>query len=433
MAASDYATLLTALGPKSASGFIQALEERGVYVIDSMEDPTDLNAGNILSLLFNGVLFWYDPADSTTVHDGVTCIVTAEGRRYKSDQYSGVSSRWIAVKDKDLTAPPGSPALQDTYIVAAGGTGAWAAKDKKFATWTARGWVFLTPKAFDYAYVIDEALIYHYSAGGVWTSGIPAITIANSSISQNKLRYFKLGIAVENQTTNAPPGSPAAGVAYIVGGAPSGVWVGHSLDLAIFEDGAWLFYDPYEGAHLYDRNLNATIVFNGATWVAGVSGYSQVAISTLDASASVTGTYVFSTTAPTTSNMSLIHSLSFTAKKAGALVEVTVNYANIVMVLTGPATDADSSLLTCFGIFLDSVANGVDWGSGPRAYLSGPNFGIDDSDQGFSQTFLITISDTSAHDIKLYGSKSIIIHDGSNPPTNSVTTENVRIFLREIS
>lgn len=267
MAASDYATLLTALGPKSASGFIQALEERGVYVIDSMEDPTDLNAGNILSLLFNGVLFWYNPADSTSVHDGVTIIVTAEGRRYKSDQYSGVSSRWVAVKDKSLTAPPGSPALGDTYIVAAGGTGAWAAKDKKFATWTARGWVFLTPKAFDYAYVIDEALIYHYSAGGVWTSGIPAITIADSSLSHNKFNYFKLGmVSVENQTTNAPPGSPTNGVAYIIGGSPSGVWIGHALEVVIREAGAWVYYIPYEGAEVHDKTLDSYAKFNGATW-----------------------------------------------------------------------------------------------------------------------------------------------------------------------
>ena len=37
-----------------------------------------------------------------------------------------------------------------------------------------------------------------------------------------------LNTRVENMTTNAPPGSPADGVCYIVGGAPTGAWAGHA-------------------------------------------------------------------------------------------------------------------------------------------------------------------------------------------------------------
>lgn len=53
-----------------------------------------------------------------------------------------------------LTAPPGSPANGDTYIVAAGGTGAWAGKDTQIAYWTTDNpsfpggaWEYWAPKA----------------------------------------------------------------------------------------------------------------------------------------------------------------------------------------------------------------------------------------------------------------------------------------------
>lgn len=267
MAATDYSTLLAGSGQPNRSGLLTALEKRGAYVIASAENPQALTPGNVLTLIFNGVVFWYDSADSTTAHDGTTCIVTADGKRFKADQFRGRNAKIVPVLDKDLTAPPGSPAVGDTYIVAAGGSGAWAAKDKYFASWTARGWVFQAPNAYDIAIAADEVQFYYYSAGGAWTSGLPALTIADASISFAKLKYFNLGIvAVENQTTNTPPVSPADGVAYIVGGSPTGAWVGHSLAVAIFEGSAWVYYTPYEGAEVYDKSLDVFYKFNGATW-----------------------------------------------------------------------------------------------------------------------------------------------------------------------
>jgi hypothetical protein len=54
-----------------------------------------------------------------------------------------------------------------------------------------------------------------------------------------------LNTRVENMTTDAPPGSPADGVCYIVGGAPTGAWAGHANALATYvADGAfWTFYE----------------------------------------------------------------------------------------------------------------------------------------------------------------------------------------------
>lgn len=81
------------------------------------------------------------------------------------------------VKDKDLTAPPGSPANGDMYIVGAAATGAWATHSGKLARYYTVGtgspaWQFFTPKAGWQVRVEDEIVsgvpaLYTYS-GAAW-------------------------------------------------------------------------------------------------------------------------------------------------------------------------------------------------------------------------------------------------------------------------
>jgi len=79
------------------------------------------------------------------------------------------------VVDKDLTAPPGSPANGALYIVATGGTGAWAGKDGYLAWWltSVAAWTFLDPSLGMSVRVLDELdaaglpKIYAYS-GTAW-------------------------------------------------------------------------------------------------------------------------------------------------------------------------------------------------------------------------------------------------------------------------
>ena len=49
----------------------------------------------------------------------------------------------LSVLDRDLTAPPGSPADGDRYIVASGATGDWAGWDLNVALWTDGAWLRL--------------------------------------------------------------------------------------------------------------------------------------------------------------------------------------------------------------------------------------------------------------------------------------------------
>lgn len=72
-----------------------------------------------------------------------------------------------AVKDKDLTAPPGGPADGDRYIVGGSATGDWAAHDDEIAQYETDEWVFYTPKEGWIAWVADEDLFYVFD-GSAW-------------------------------------------------------------------------------------------------------------------------------------------------------------------------------------------------------------------------------------------------------------------------
>jgi uncharacterized protein DUF2793 len=77
----------------------------------------------------------------------------------------------LSVKDKDLAAPPGSPADGDRYIVGPSPSGAWAGQAGKVAVYNAStvaghspGWDFYTPRVRWTAHVEDEEVDYVYSA-----------------------------------------------------------------------------------------------------------------------------------------------------------------------------------------------------------------------------------------------------------------------------
>jgi hypothetical protein len=80
------------------------------------------------------------------------------------------------VKDKDLSTPPGSPAVGDAYIVAASPTGAWSGKATQLAVAITGGWMFYAPTAGFQSWVADEATRYVFN-GTSWavdaSSGLP--------------------------------------------------------------------------------------------------------------------------------------------------------------------------------------------------------------------------------------------------------------------
>jgi hypothetical protein len=79
----------------------------------------------------------------------------------------------LSVFDRDLAAPPASPADGDRYIVASGGTGDWAGWDLNVAVFTDGTWQRLPPRAGWRAWVEDEELLLVYD-GSAWVGTTPA-------------------------------------------------------------------------------------------------------------------------------------------------------------------------------------------------------------------------------------------------------------------
>lgn len=73
----------------------------------------------------------------------------------------------LAVLDRNLAAPPGSPGDGDRYIVAAGATGAWTGHTGKVAAFQDGAWAIYPPQIGWRAWVADEDELYVYD-GATW-------------------------------------------------------------------------------------------------------------------------------------------------------------------------------------------------------------------------------------------------------------------------
>ena len=95
----------------------------------------------------------------------------------------------LRVQDRDLSAPPGSPADNRVWIVGPSATGAWVGREGQLALWSmgddiAGAWEFIQPKDNWKAYVVDESKEYSFNgttwvevvAGGVGSSAWVDIT-----------------------------------------------------------------------------------------------------------------------------------------------------------------------------------------------------------------------------------------------------------------
>src|SRR5712691_1817284 len=81
----------------------------------------------------------------------------------------------LAVLDRDLASPPGSPANGQRWIVAASPTGAWAGHAKQIAAWQDSSWRFYVPQVGWLAYVVDEGALLAWN-GSAWVDAISMFT-----------------------------------------------------------------------------------------------------------------------------------------------------------------------------------------------------------------------------------------------------------------
>lgn len=354
---------------------------RFAYCLDLAEDAQTLTVvdpadGTLpLYLIQDSILFRYDSTDTTTAHDGVVCLVTADNKRYK---VSSVAFPY-SVLNVTTAAQPVSPTLGDMYLVATAATGTdWAGKDGQIAVYTARGWAFIVAPIGRLLYAENTGSFWHKNAGGTWTLGFgPQALGAGSVLPSNmsggggKVRWF-----IENQTTNTPPGSPADLSEYIVGPSPTDAWSGKAAQIARYESAAWVFYAPAAGWKAYDKSLGYDVNFNGTAWVSAAGAISKITDAPVVASGSATSgagtdTYtVYSDTAGPTSvcggtkdDVTITHA----ANRAGAKIEF--HYRAL---LQGDATGAYAVTL-----YRDDLTDNIDWylivvGASGYYQISGP-------------------------------------------------------------
>ena len=111
----------------------------------------------------------------------------------------------IGVKDKNLTAPPGSPTDGDRYIPSSNATGAWAGQDGMVAAYQDNAWNFYSPQEGWLTYVANENLLYVHD-GTNWTaysgSGLGgSSTVLNDNIAGAQ----KIFALIEEELTLSGP------------------------------------------------------------------------------------------------------------------------------------------------------------------------------------------------------------------------------------
>ncbi|MBS0250156.1 MAG: DUF2793 domain-containing protein [Proteobacteria bacterium] len=80
-------------------------------------------------------------------------------------------------------------------------------------------------------------------------------------------------LAVESRSLAAPPASPAEGSRYLVAAAAAtGDWSGHSEEIAAFQDGTWMFYEPREGWIAWVADDHELAIYSAGAWAAFTSG-----------------------------------------------------------------------------------------------------------------------------------------------------------------
>jgi hypothetical protein len=79
---------------------------------------------------------------------------------------------------------------------------------------------------------------------------------------------------------SSPPVTTVEGAGYLVPDGATGDWDSRAGQIAIWSNGGWVFVAPRPGWRAWDESRFASIVFDGAGWVADASAISLVGAST---------------------------------------------------------------------------------------------------------------------------------------------------------
>jgi hypothetical protein len=136
----------------------------------------DINASNHVTQIYDDITAVTGTAVNTHMSDATKHRQINDAGTTSTDLWSaskiqtaitnalqGITEFQDSVKDKDLTAPPGSPVANDRYIVGAAASEAWSGKTGQIATWNGSAWTFYASNEGTCCYVDDEDILYIYN------------------------------------------------------------------------------------------------------------------------------------------------------------------------------------------------------------------------------------------------------------------------------
>ncbi len=99
-------------------------------------------------------------------------------------------------------------------------------------------------------------------------------------------------LSVLDRDLATAPASPVEGDRYIIASGATGAWVSHDLELAAYQDGAWMFHAPQPGWIAWIEDEAAAMVWDGSVWASfgngGSSGTGSVQLLGINATADTT-------------------------------------------------------------------------------------------------------------------------------------------------
>lgn len=66
--------------------------------------------------------------------------------------------------------PPGSPAIDELWILGTAPTGAWSGQGNKYARWNGSSWDYITPSTSSLVWTLDTSTIYIYNTSNQWAA-----------------------------------------------------------------------------------------------------------------------------------------------------------------------------------------------------------------------------------------------------------------------
>lgn len=188
----------------------------------------------------------------------LSTILTELG--YSTGGGGGGSDEVTVVLDRTTTIP-GSPSVNDTYLVACGATGAWAGQAGNLATWNGSSWDFTTPTQADVIFNATDGLQYTRTSvlGLAYTQPI-------NELWQDTQSFWQAPV-IAAQTS--PPGSPNDGDRYLVTATATGAWSGQENNIASYRCGTWTFHTPLDGQMIWNSTTEEYITYNddsGGSW-----------------------------------------------------------------------------------------------------------------------------------------------------------------------